>query len=355
VTARPERDEADVSVFDLLTPLVRRRRLIALTALTFALITAVVVLFLRPRYTATTSFVPEAPKESSLTSSLGGLASQFGLGTQIATPYSADLMAAVLQSREIREAVLKTEFPDPRAKPEGPARTLLAILDVEGDTPRERLDAGVEALKEATAIALDKRTGMVSLRVTLKDPELAAQVGNRMVEELNTFNVDRRRSQSGEERLFTERRLAEARQELADAEEDLIRFLRQNRQFSEFSVVGVSARRLERDVQLKQEVLGTLSRSYEEARINEVRDTPVLTVIDRAEAPARKSFPRRTLSVLLALVFGTLLGVGLAYVAEARKRVRPETHPDYREFLAAVGEAREGLGMPQRSAPHDVR
>jgi uncharacterized protein involved in exopolysaccharide biosynthesis len=355
VTARPDPDKEDVSVFDLLTPLVRRRRLIALTALTLAVVTAVVVLILRPKYTATTTFVPEAPKESSLTSSLGGLASQFGLGTQIATPYSADLMAAVLQSREIREAILKAEFPDPLASTGKPPRTLLAILEVDGDTPRERLDAGVEALKNATAIALDKRTGMVSLRVTIRHPELAAQVANRMVEELNTFNVDRRRSQSGEERLFTERRLAEARQELANAEEELVSFLRRNRQFSEFSVVGVGARRLERNVQLKQEVLGTLSRSYEEARINEVRDTPVLTVIDRAEAPAWKSFPKRTLSVLIALALGTLLGIGLAYLAEARKRVRPETHPDYREFLAAVGEAREGLGLPRRPAPHDVR
>ena len=354
MTARPDPDKEDVSVFDLLTPLVRRRRLIALTALTFAVVTAVVVLLLRPKYTATTSFVPEAPKESSLSTSLGGLASQFGLGTQIATPYSADLMAAVLQSREIREAVLKAEFPDPAGTGKSP-RTLLAILEVEGDTPRERLDAGVEALKDATAIALDKRTGMVNLRVTIRDPELAAQVANRMVEELNTFNVDRRRSQSGEERLFTERRLAEARQELAGAEEELVSFLRRNRQFSEFSVVGVGARRLERNVQLKQEVLGTLSRSYEEARINEVRDTPVLTVIDRAEAPAWKSYPKRTLSVLIALALGTLLGIGLAYLAEARKRVRPETHPDYREFLAAVGEAREGLGLPRRPAPHDVR
>ncbi len=161
-----------------------------------------------------------------------------------------------------------------------------------------------------------------------------------MVEELNKFNVERRRSQSGEERIFTERRLQEVRKELADAEDELVRFLQRNRQFSEFSVASVGARSLERKVQMKQEVLATMSRSYEEARINEVRDTPVLTVIDRAEPPAWKSFPKRTISVLVALVVGGVLGIGLAYLAEARRRVRPETRPDYREFLAAVGEVR---------------
>jgi uncharacterized protein involved in exopolysaccharide biosynthesis len=174
------------------------------------------------------------------------------------------------------------------------------------------------------------------------------------VEELNKFNVSRRRSQSGEERIFTERRLAEARQELADAEDELVRFLQRNRLFSESSVASVGARRLERRVQLKQEVLGTLSRSYEEARINEVRDTPVLTVIDRAEAPAWKSFPNRLLSVLVALLVGAILGVGLAYLLESRRRVRPETRPDYRDFLVAVGEAREGLGMRRKPSAPDT-
>jgi uncharacterized protein involved in exopolysaccharide biosynthesis len=349
-----KQDREDVSVFDLLTPLVRRRRLIGLTSLALGLVTAVVVLLLPSRYTALTSFVPEAPKESSLTASLGGLASQFGLGTQIATPYSADLMAEVLRSREIREAILNTEFVDPKTGDPKGNRTLIAILEVKGKTPRERLEKSLESLKDATSISLDKRTGMVSLRVTLKDPELAAQVANGMVKELNKFNVSRRRSQSGEERIFTERRLAEARQELADAEDELVRFLQRNRLFSESSVASVGARRLERRVQLKQEVLGTLSRSYEEARINEVRDTPVLTVIDRAEAPAWKSFPNRLLSVLVALLVGSVLGIGLAYLLESRRRVRPETRPDYRDFLVAVGEAREGLGMRRKPSAPDT-
>mgnify|MGYP003291243300 CR=1 FL=1 len=139
------------------------------------------------------------------------------------------------------------------------------------------------------------------------------------------------------------------RKELADAEDELVRFLQRNRQFSEFSVASVGARSLERRVQLKQEVLATMSRAYEEARINEVRDTPVLTVIDRAVPPAWKSFPKRTISVLVALLVGAVLGVGLAYLAEARRRVRPETRPDYREFLTAVGEARG-----RKPAPRDV-
>ena len=69
-------DRDDFSFLELITPLVRRCRLVLATALVFAVGTAVLVLLLPPRYTSTTTFVPEAPKESSLSASLGGLANQ---------------------------------------------------------------------------------------------------------------------------------------------------------------------------------------------------------------------------------------------------------------------------------------
>jgi uncharacterized protein involved in exopolysaccharide biosynthesis len=317
-----------------------------LTALGFAIGTAVLVFVVPPRYTSTTSFVPEAPKESSLSASLGGLANQFGLSGNEANPYSAEFIARVLESRYIREAILRTEFGN---------RPLLDILEIRGENPGKRLEKGLDRLDGATAIALDQRTGVVSLKVTLEDPVLAAAVANRMVEELNKFNVERRRSQSGEERAFAERRLEEARRELDAAEERLAEFLRRNRMFSEFSLVGVEARRLERSVQLKQEVLVTLSRAYEEARIDEVRDTPVLTVIDRADPPASKSWPRRTLTILGAAVFGTLLGTGLAFLAEARGRIKRHHPAEYHEFVLALREARTGRLFGRKPAPTDVR
>jgi uncharacterized protein involved in exopolysaccharide biosynthesis len=332
-------------VLELLTPLVRRWPLIAACAILLGGATALLVFLLPPRFTATTTFVPEAPKESSLTSSLGGIASQFGLGSEITNPYSPDFIARVLQSRYIGEAILRTAFED---------RYLADVFEIDEANPRKRTEKALKELGDATSIDADPKTGVVSLGVTLEDPDLAAAVANRMVEELNKFNVERRRSQSGEERAFAERRLAEARRELAAAESALAGFLQRNRTFSEFSLVGVEARRLERDVQLKQDVLLTLSRSYEEARIGEVRDTPVLTVIDRAEPPATKSWPKRILSILGALVLGTLIGVGLAYVLEARRRLRQQRPAEYRELMLALGEAKSRLGLGGRPASRDV-
>jgi tyrosine-protein kinase Etk/Wzc len=91
---------------------------------------------------------------------------------------------------------------------------------------------------------------------------------------------------------------------------------------------------------LRQEVYQTLTKAYEEARIAEVRDTPVLTVIDSAVAPVHPSGPRRVLGTTVALIFGAALGILLAYLAAARARARRAPTPDYLEFRAALEEAR---------------
>jgi uncharacterized protein involved in exopolysaccharide biosynthesis len=180
----------------------------------------------------------------------------------------------------------------------------------------------------------------------MHSPELAAATANRMLELLNEFNLERRQSQSREQRRFTGDRLAEAEQELREAERSQLRFLQNNRQYQGSPLLEFQAEQLGRAVQLKQEVFLTLTKAHEEARIAEVRDTPVLTVIDPAVSPAMRSRPRRVLGVTVALLVGGLLGVALVYIGAFRSRVKRDSPPDYVDFQAAWDEAR---GQTRRS------
>jgi uncharacterized protein involved in exopolysaccharide biosynthesis len=161
-----------------------------------------------------------------------------------------------------------------------------------------------------------------------------------MLRLLNQFNLERRQSQSHEQRRFTGDRLREAEQELREAERAQLRFLQTNRQYEGSPLLEFQAAQLARAVQLKQEVFLTLTKAHEEARIAEVRDTPVLTVIDSAVAPAKRSGPRRVLGTVVAFIVGGTLGVLLAYLATAWARTRRAPAPDYLEFRAALEEAR---------------
>ena len=75
--------------------------------------------------------------------------------------------------------------------------------------------------------------------------------------------------------------------------------------------------RLERQVFMRQELVTAMAQAYEQARIDEVRNTPLITVIDRPE-PAALPDPRWLLEIVLGLSLGMMVGFGLAFVRAAR-------------------------------------
>ncbi len=338
----------DVSVLDALTPVIRWWRLVVAWPLGLVALTAAVSFVIPPVYTASTSFTPIAPSTGGLgalggLAGLAGLAGQFGLGAMPGANASPDYFAEVLHSRAILTATLLTPFPDPRSGTVAAQRPLIDVLRVKGRTDAERLGKGLKALDRSIRTQVDKQTGIVTLEVRQHWPPLAAAVANRMIDVLNTFNLERRQSQSRAQRQFTEQRLTQAEAELRGAEQSQLRFLETNRRYSESPLLSFQHARLERAVQLKQEVFITLSKAYEEARIAEVRDTPVLTIIDTAVAPARWTSPRRMLNVVVAFFVGCFIGVAAALLFDLRDRLGQGDRRDYQAFKAAWSDARREI------------
>jgi uncharacterized protein involved in exopolysaccharide biosynthesis len=338
----------DASVFDLLIPVLRRWKLVVGLPLAAGLLAAVLSLILPPKYTASTSFVPAASSSGSSLpqglqglAGLAGLATQFGLNIGSGTAFSPDFFAEVLTSRELLRATLLTQFDDPRQP--GSQRTLLDVLKVRGTTQERRMGDGIRRLRGATSEHVDRRTGIVTLEVIGRWPALAAAVANRMVELLNQFNLEQLQSQSRARRRFAGARKDQAEQEQREAEAQHLKFLQSNRRYDASPLLSFEQNRLSAQVQLRQNIVQTLTREYEEARIAEVRDTPVLTTIDPAVPPDRRTSPKRTLMVLLAMLASGFTALALVYVAEYQRVARLEHGSQYRAYLEAWRDAKAEL------------
>jgi uncharacterized protein involved in exopolysaccharide biosynthesis len=335
-----EADPADqVSLLAVANVLLRYRGLIVGTALVLALLVTIVT-FLVPRtYTSHSTLTPQARRTPSM---ISGLAAQFGLALPTADGgQSPAFYADLLTAHEVLGAVVDTRFQYPTDT--GTVRgTLVDIYHPRETRPALRRDDAIRQLsKDVNAITVQK-TGVIELSVTERNPVLAQLVSRRLIELLNQFNLQTRQSQAGAERRFTEQRLAEVRLDLREAEDRLQQFLQRNRDYRNSPELNFQRERLQ------QQLFTTLAQSYEQAKIEEVRDTPVITVVESPEVPVRPD-PRGVLrNGILSLLLGTLLGICLAIGRAYAVNARSLRHSEATEFDRLRREALADLRRPWR-------
>jgi uncharacterized protein involved in exopolysaccharide biosynthesis len=122
------------------------------------------------------------------------------------------------------------------------------------------------------------------------------------------------RTEKVRERLsFVERRFQEAEKELEAAEEQLAQFLERN-QNPTTATLQFRRDRLQRQVSFKEQLYSELQSQLTQARLDLQRRQPVATVVENPVPPRSRSFPNRTLIVLLSLILGGVLGIGGALI-----------------------------------------
>lgn len=86
--------------------------------------------------------------------------------------------------------------------------------------------------------------------------------------------------------------------------------------FEKVPETGVAYVRLMRDYEIQNKLLEFLYPIYEQAKIEEQKDIPVVLVVDKAIAPQKKSAPKRTLIVVGAFLLSFLTVLSYLYFKE---------------------------------------
>ena len=334
----------EINLLDLLTVLVKRWRLAAGLSVTFGALAALVYFVVPSAYSAKTMFVPEVSTQRGLPAGLAGLAGQFGISLSGEAGQSAYFYAQVLTTPAVMDEVLTTRLPDPRSRTLGAdSASLLEILEAEGDSLPEMLHEGREELIGSLNISVDDQTSVVTLAIETGFPELSAAVANRFVEVLARFNAESRQSQARERRRFIEERLEEAAAQLDQSEEAIKRFYVSNRTWQQSPQLSLQQESLQRQVQIQQEVFLTLRREYETARIAEVNDTPVITIVQRAHPPQEESSASFPLLVMLGIGAGVFIGFCGSFVVEFATRARSREPRAYAQLDDAFASLKRDL------------
>ena len=303
-------------------------------------------LIIPPVYRAHASFVANSSSTSKLqgaasgSSALGGIISELG-GSYGGDPSeSPNFYVELLSSRELLTRLLQSRFPNPRTE-ENPrdSATLLTILKIKKADPQRRMELAVKKMLDATHAGLDPKTNLVWFSTDAQWPDLSAQIANRLIDLVSSFNRETRVSRAKSKRTFLQMRHDSARTALRDAEERQRLFYEQNRGFISAPSLKYEEQRIRRDVELASDLYINLDRQLEVARIDEINDAALITVIDSAVVPRKAQWPRYGAMIVSALALGLLVGILLAGSATvlADWRVRnPDAWRDFRESLRTM-------------------
>lgn len=336
-----------LSVLGLINVFLRYRMLVVLVAVVCAGATAVVILIKPRTFSSTASFLPQGRRDQS---SLAGLAAQFGVSTgSTDQTQSAQFYLDLVHARDILDSTVMTSYDTSAAHPG--RSTLLQLYGKKEKSAKLQREAAMKRLDQTIDASANNKTNITTIHVRAPSAVLAKAINDRLLQLLNDFNVQARRKRAAGERRFTEDRLAAVREDLRRAEAQQLAFLQQNRVITAYSVAASDASRLEREVMMQQQIYTTLAQAAEQAKFDEIRDTPVLSLIDSPEEAVRPDSRGVAVKTLLAFLIGGFLGVMWALFLDAFDRTEKEAS-ELVEFQrlrrAALGDLRHPLSAARR-------
>ena len=296
------------SVVEVVRALWARRKLLGLLSLAGAVIGLVLGFVMPPTFEAVTTVIHVPPQGS-----------QFPVVGANAATGAADELDAILGGSPQRTMLLYPDLIRSRYLLEGLLRSRFAL-----STPRDsatlidlvqphgagalRVEFALKRLRRLIGAVIDKRSGLLTIRVRSRDPVVAAGVANLLVARLQEFGIRSMAGNAGENRRFIEGRLTETRTELTRVESELEVFRQNNLRIGNSPHLQLELERHMRDVRVQEEIYLALTREYELARVEEHRDVPVINTLDTAAVPAQRQWPRRGLMAALGCVLGAGMG-----------------------------------------------
>jgi tyrosine-protein kinase Etk/Wzc len=97
--------------------------------------------------------------------------------------------------------------------------------------------------------------------------------------------------------------------------------------------IGLQYARLFRELVLQEKILEFLLPQYEQAKIQEAKDTPTVQVLDPAVTPENKSRPKRAIIVSVAGLFALFISIVIAMLAERLSILKGNDRQQYDKII----------------------
>lgn len=371
--------EGGWDLLEFLLVLAKFRKMILALTLGAALVTAVTVFLLPKTYTGTASILPPQQAQSSaitqlMSGQLGALASL--AGASLGARKSSELYVSMLKSRSVANKLInrfklmqvydEKLMAEAREDLEDATRILagkdgMISIEVDDRDPQRAAALANAYVEELTALTQSLAVTEASRRRLFFENQLKlvrddlgkAELALKQTQESTGLiqlsgqaeaiiasiaklkaQIVAKEVEIGAIQSFATARNPElviARNELAGMKEQLAKAEKANAADGSALVpagnipaAGLEYVRRLREVKYQEAVFELMAKQYEIAKVDEAKDHALIQQLDQAEAPERKSAPKRLLIILLSTLMAAMVAAFIALVREAIERARQD-------------------------------
>jgi uncharacterized protein involved in exopolysaccharide biosynthesis len=287
------------------------RKLIGTITVSVTVVAIIISLLLPNYYMSTVVILPET--NQSKLAGLGGLSDLASLaGVNVGGEVSlSKLYPTIVKS----EAVLKnTIYQKYQTKSFPDSSNLIKIWDVDEERPQLAYETMLKALRDELEVSLETKTSVLSISILTKEPQLSADIVNTIAHELDVFIRTKRTTNASEQRKWIEGRLKEVKGDLEKSENALKDFRENNRRVFDSPQLLLVQERFIREVQINSTLYTELKKQYELTKIEEIKNIPIVNVMDAGRSAAKKERPRRAIIVSISFLLSVFGGMSFVYL-----------------------------------------
>ena len=326
-----KKDNKDIKLFEgnlqeVFLILVQQVRIVILTPTILCTVVIIYALFFTERYYTSTAKIMSS-KNNKNNSGAMGIAAQFGINLPLGQSNEIWVYPEILKSRAMARTILNRNFD---TKKFGSQKSLMQIKTYgKNDRPTDmtiKESLAVDKFIKSIDIKEDRTTGIFSLSTSSFEPELAANIITALIQELDTHQKEHNKAIASKTRHFIDDRIITVEKDLRNAEESLRDFTISNRRIENSPLLLLEQERLSREVTVLTGVFTMLKQQLETAKIEEVKESNYVIIIDPPEIPVIASGPNRRKMVIfsgfLGLFFGVLIALLVNVFQEHQKRIK---------------------------------
>ena len=350
--------EEQLDEIDLITLIknlwIKRGLIIKVTAL-FAFFGLLIALLSPKQYKAETKFVPQVEGQN-LNSNLSGFAALAGvnLTNETSTHIPASLYPSVAESTAYQLKLLNTSikmangtellFKDyllnhqkggllgtvlkftlkpllklfktnPKIKPLSKHKNFYVIDNTEY--------ALTETLKNLLSINYNEIENMVNLSIQLSHPEVAAQVAIKAMENLQQTIITYKIKNAEKILEYVTAQYQIKEKEFLNIQKELAEFNDSHKNIGT-AIFENKRSKLETQYNLSFNLYKELALQKEQAQLQVNKDTPIFSIIQPVTQPNKKTYPKRSLILMLWTFLGVVTACGYVLLFPALKKIKKE-------------------------------